>query len=153
MRRLYPLAGILTAALLLASCMTLDEGAAFAAINAEANGATIDTVEAGRIPEGADLVIANPPYIMDDARRAYRDLLIIAHHSLNSSSELSMSWPPPASLCASLRFWSVEIWSTPISGISCSRFLTRPGPEAERSTTAQFAYSPGYKRTVPSSEN
>ena len=25
------------------------------------------------MPEGADLVIANPPYIMDEARRAYRD--------------------------------------------------------------------------------
>ena len=45
----------------------------FAAVNAEANGATIETVEAGEVPEGADLVIANPPYVMDEARRAYRD--------------------------------------------------------------------------------
>ena len=45
----------------------------FAAINAQAAGVEIETVEARQIPEGADLVIANPPYIMDDARRAYRD--------------------------------------------------------------------------------
>jgi len=45
----------------------------FAAINAQAAGVRIDTLEGDQLPEGADLVIANPPYIMDDASRAYRD--------------------------------------------------------------------------------
>jgi methylase of polypeptide subunit release factors len=45
----------------------------FTAINAQPAGVGIETVEAGELPEGADLVIANPPYIMDDGRRAYRD--------------------------------------------------------------------------------
>lgn len=46
---------------------------ALARINAAAAGACVDTLHADRIPSGADLVIANPPYLLDPARRAYRD--------------------------------------------------------------------------------
>ena len=45
----------------------------FAAINAQAAPARIETLESSEMPAGPDLVIANPPYIMDEARRAYRD--------------------------------------------------------------------------------
>lgn len=41
--------------------------------NAAAAGVTAETVEAKRLPEGADLVIANPPYLMDSKGRDYRD--------------------------------------------------------------------------------
>ena len=44
-----------------------------AAINAEAAGITVETAQGTELPSGADLVIANPPYIMDGQRRAYRD--------------------------------------------------------------------------------
>ena len=43
-----------------------------AAINVEAAGVAVE-VHAAELPSGADLVIANPPYIMDGQRRAYRD--------------------------------------------------------------------------------
>ena len=45
----------------------------FAAINAEAAGASIEPLLSAEMPEGADLVIANPPYIMDPKGRSYRD--------------------------------------------------------------------------------
>jgi release factor glutamine methyltransferase len=44
-----------------------------AAINARAAGVTIEALRASRVPERADLVIANPPYVIDQAGRAYRD--------------------------------------------------------------------------------
>jgi methylase of polypeptide subunit release factors len=43
------------------------------AINAAFAGVTVDIVEATAIPAGADLVIANPPYMMDVQERTYRD--------------------------------------------------------------------------------
>lgn len=46
---------------------------ALACINAAAAGTCVATLHADRIPSGADLVIANPPYMLDPARRAYRD--------------------------------------------------------------------------------
>lgn len=42
-------------------------------INAAHAGAPLETVLGPTMPEGADLVIANPPYIMDAAKRTYRD--------------------------------------------------------------------------------
>lgn len=44
-----------------------------AAVNARAAGVNIETHVGSEIPSGADLVIANPPYIMDASRRTYRD--------------------------------------------------------------------------------
>ena len=44
-----------------------------AAINAEAAGVRIETLLSPEISDEADLVIANPPYIMDAGKRAYRD--------------------------------------------------------------------------------
>lgn len=45
---------------------------AMAATNAAAAGVHVDLLEADCIPDGVDLVIANPPYIVDDERRQYR---------------------------------------------------------------------------------
>lgn len=44
-----------------------------ARINAAATGIEVEVVQSARMPAGADLVIANPPYMMDSAGRAYRD--------------------------------------------------------------------------------
>jgi methylase of polypeptide subunit release factors len=44
-----------------------------AGINAQAAGVDVETVCASTVPRGADLIIANPPYIIDPGRRAYRD--------------------------------------------------------------------------------
>jgi release factor glutamine methyltransferase len=44
-----------------------------ARINAAFAGTDVETVTSATIPHGADLIIANPPYIMDAARRTYRD--------------------------------------------------------------------------------
>jgi methylase of polypeptide subunit release factors len=44
-----------------------------AAINAEAAGGEVGLVHADHVPDGCDLVIANPPYMIDSARRTYRD--------------------------------------------------------------------------------
>jgi methylase of polypeptide subunit release factors len=44
-----------------------------ARINAAAAGVDVDTVHSDRVPSGCDLVIANPPYIMDESHRSYRD--------------------------------------------------------------------------------
>lgn len=44
-----------------------------AGVNATAAGVSIDGLHASEIPSGPDLVIANPPYMMDADRRAYRD--------------------------------------------------------------------------------
>jgi methylase of polypeptide subunit release factors len=45
----------------------------FARANAAAIGVKVECVQSDEIPDGADLVIANPPYLMDEASRTYRD--------------------------------------------------------------------------------
>lgn len=44
-----------------------------AAVNARGAGVEAECVRAGSLPGAADLVIANPPYMMDERARAYRD--------------------------------------------------------------------------------
>jgi methylase of polypeptide subunit release factors len=44
-----------------------------AAVNAEVAGVAAETLLSDIIPDGADLIIANPPYMIDRARRSYRD--------------------------------------------------------------------------------
>jgi methylase of polypeptide subunit release factors len=44
-----------------------------AAVNAAAAGIQVEAVQSGQLPTGADLVLANPPYMMDSGHRAYRD--------------------------------------------------------------------------------
>lgn len=44
-----------------------------AAVNAKAAEVTMETLHGSNIPAGPDLVIANPPYMMDSRKRAYRD--------------------------------------------------------------------------------
>ncbi len=44
-----------------------------AAVNARAAGVAADLVEDSRVPPEVDLVIANPPYMMDSDSRTYRD--------------------------------------------------------------------------------
>lgn len=44
-----------------------------AAINAAAAGVAVETLRSDSVPDGADLIIANPPYVIDAAGRAYRD--------------------------------------------------------------------------------
>jgi methylase of polypeptide subunit release factors len=44
-----------------------------ARINAEAAGVDAECVRSDQIPTGTDLVVANPPYIIDPAKRTYRD--------------------------------------------------------------------------------
>jgi methylase of polypeptide subunit release factors len=46
---------------------------ALARVNAAAAGVAVELIEGDNIPRGADLVIANPPYMMDADARAYRD--------------------------------------------------------------------------------
>ena len=58
----------------------------FAAINAEAAGVPIETVHSSEMPPGADLVIANPPYIMDEAQRTYR------HGGALFGGEIALDW-------------------------------------------------------------
>lgn len=49
------------------------EALRFTKINAEAAAVNVETQLSSRIPDGSDLVIANPPYIMDPEARTYRD--------------------------------------------------------------------------------
>jgi hypothetical protein len=44
-----------------------------AAVNAAAAGVSAEALLAGEIPTGADVIIANPPYMIDTANRSYRD--------------------------------------------------------------------------------
>lgn len=46
---------------------------ALASINAEVAGVEAETLQSDTIPSGPDLVIANPPFIIDPAGRSYRD--------------------------------------------------------------------------------
>ena len=70
-------AGILTSRLVGDVRTTLvdvnEEALAFARVNAAFASVTVECVQSDEIPEGADLVIANPPYLMDEASRTYRD--------------------------------------------------------------------------------
>lgn len=50
-----------------------DRALRLAAANAEAAGVEVELLRSGSLPESADLVIANPPYIMDPGARTYRD--------------------------------------------------------------------------------
>ena len=50
-----------------------DAALRLAQINASAAGIAIDTVSGSSVPAGANVVIANPPYMMDPAARTYRD--------------------------------------------------------------------------------
>ena len=45
----------------------------YARANAAAAGVDVDLVQSDRVPNGADLMIANPPYMMDARSRSYRD--------------------------------------------------------------------------------
>lgn len=69
--------GILAATLLPSAAVTLVDvnpaAIALARINAAAAGAAVDFKISDRIPDGCDLVLANPPYMIDHGRRAYRD--------------------------------------------------------------------------------
>ena len=59
-----------------ASVTLVDTNAAaldLARVNARAAGLDVALLHADRLPGPLDLVIANPPYMMDDAARAYRD--------------------------------------------------------------------------------
>jgi hypothetical protein len=47
--------------------------ARLARINAKAAGAEASILVSDQIPQGCDLVIANPPYMMDVSHRTYRD--------------------------------------------------------------------------------
>lgn len=44
-----------------------------AAANAEVAGIAAELIEADSVPSAADLILANPPYMMDSSARAYRD--------------------------------------------------------------------------------
>lgn len=50
-----------------------DAALALASVNARAAGIEVQMVHSDVIPDGPDLVIANPPYIIDSAGRSYRD--------------------------------------------------------------------------------
>lgn len=45
----------------------------FAAVNASYARVSVETLESSSMPHGADVIVANPPYMMDPCRRAYRD--------------------------------------------------------------------------------
>jgi methylase of polypeptide subunit release factors len=49
------------------------EALRLAAVNASHADVRVHCIAAETVPPGADLVIANPPYMMDSARRTYRD--------------------------------------------------------------------------------
>lgn len=44
-----------------------------ARVNARAAGVTLELLRGGALPEAADLIVANPPYMMDAGSRSYRD--------------------------------------------------------------------------------
>lgn len=46
---------------------------ALAEVNAAVAGVTAELIQADALPRGADLILANPPYLMDGSARAYRD--------------------------------------------------------------------------------
>ena len=68
--------GLLAARLAPGAAVTLVDSNAgaleLARVNARAAGLTVELVRADRLPCSPELVIANPPYMIDDAGRAYR---------------------------------------------------------------------------------
>lgn len=69
--------GILAGAIATMAHLTLVDinpaAARLARINAKAAGVEAAILVSGQIPHGCDLVIANPPYMMDGSHRTYRD--------------------------------------------------------------------------------
>jgi len=69
--------GILTARLTRAQATTLvdinEQALQFARANAAAAEVRVELVRSDELPTDADLVIANPPYLMDEGKRTYRD--------------------------------------------------------------------------------
>jgi methylase of polypeptide subunit release factors len=59
---------------------------ALARVNARAAGVAVELVARSSVPEGADLVIANPPYMMDAAARGYR------HGGSLHGGEVALEW-------------------------------------------------------------
>ena len=57
-----------------------------AAANARAAGVEVELVHGSRVPAGADLVLANPPYMMDEGNRAYR------HGGGTLGGEVALAW-------------------------------------------------------------
>ncbi len=56
------------------ACVDMNSRAVeYARANAAAAEVEVDFVQSDRLPSGADLVIANPPYMMDAQSRPYRD--------------------------------------------------------------------------------
>jgi SAM-dependent methyltransferase len=56
------------------SCVDVNPAALeLAQANAVGAGVDVEVTASSFVPPGADLVIANPPYMMDEARRTYRD--------------------------------------------------------------------------------
>lgn len=49
------------------------EALRLAAVNASVAGVAAETLASNSVPSGADLIIANPPYMKDSRERAYRD--------------------------------------------------------------------------------
>ena len=52
---------------------TNDSALELARLNAEAASVSAETLQSDELPRGADLIIANPPYMIDAAGRSYRD--------------------------------------------------------------------------------
>lgn len=69
--------GLFCARLSPASRVTLvdvnDKALRYARLNAAAAGLEAELHRGGRVPPGADLIVANPPYMIDAAGREYRD--------------------------------------------------------------------------------
>lgn len=69
--------GIMAARMMSQGCVTLVDSNPvaldFARVNAAAAGVEVTTIQSRTIPPGGDVVIANPPYMMDARKRAYRD--------------------------------------------------------------------------------
>ena len=69
--------GILAARLFENAAITLvdvnERALTLVGANAAAAGIEVELLCSGEMPDGADLVIANPPYMMDGANRTYRD--------------------------------------------------------------------------------
>lgn len=85
--------GIIAAAMLPDAVITLLDvnptALQFAAANASDAGVAVELIEGGRLSDvtgDIDLVIANPPYIMDEAERAYR------HGGAMHGAQLSLDW-------------------------------------------------------------
>lgn len=95
-------AGAIAAAKLreFATVTMIDTNAAaleFAAINAAVAGVRAETSVADAIPHGPDLVVANPPYMMDKVGRSYRD------GGRLMGGEVALNWAKQAMACLAAR--------------------------------------------------